>query len=263
MIKNHIESVIKQKLNFYPTETQKNAISLLSGFINFSDKYQVFLLKGFAGTGKTTLIKAIVDTLSEFKLNSVLMAPTGRAAKVMTSYTGKPASTIHRKIYRQKSTKDGFGKFELDFNPHVDSFFMVDEASMISNNPAEASVFGSGRLLDDLYTYVFSGQNCKLMLIGDEAQLPPIGLAISPALDFEKLDSFGFDTMQANLTDVVRQALDSGILKNSFIVRQMIDENRIDYPQLETKELTDIIRLRGEELIESITDSYENVGMDE
>lgn len=263
MLKKHIESVLVDKLGFYPTSTQEKAISVLGDFIQFHDKYQVFLLKGFAGTGKTTMIKALVDTLAEFKLSSILMAPTGRAAKVLSAYTGQSASTIHRKIYRQQSSKDGFGKFSLNFNPHANTFFMVDEASMISNSSAESSVFGSGRLLDDIYTYVFNGKNCKLILIGDEAQLPPVGLILSPALDFSGLQVFGHEAIESTLTEVVRQAFDSGILKNSFIVRKMIQENQIDFPRFELKGFDDIVRLSGEELIETITESYDTVGMEE
>ncbi|MCF8372002.1 MAG: AAA family ATPase [Bacteroidales bacterium] len=263
MLKKHIKSVLTDKLGFYPTSTQEQAISVLGNFIQFHDKYQVFLLKGFAGTGKTTMIKALVDTLAEFKLNSVLMAPTGRAAKVMSAYTGQPASTIHRKIYRQQSSKDGFGKFSLNFNPHADTFFMVDEASMISNSSADSSVFGSGRLLDDVYTYVFKGKNCKLILIGDEAQLPPVGLVLSPALDLSELQAFGFETAESSLTEVVRQALDSGILKNSFIVRRMIEENNIAFPRFELENFDDIVRLSGEDLIDTISGSYDSVGMEE
>ena len=263
MIKKHIESVLLKKLGFYPTLTQEKAILVLAPFIQYYDKYQIFLLKGFAGTGKSTMVKAIVDTLKELKLNSVLMAPTGRAAKVMSGYAQKPASTIHRKIYRQQSSKDGFGKFSLDFNPHADTFFIVDEASMISNSSLEFSVFGSGRLLDDIVEYVFNGKNCKLILIGDEAQLPPVGLELSPALDMSEVDAYGFGATESVLTDVVRQALDSGILKNSFNIREMIDQQIVDYPPFEIEEFEDVQRLSGEELIEAITNSYDTVGMEE
>ena len=263
MIKKHIASVLLDKLSFYPTTTQEKAISVLSGFIQYYDKYQVFLLKGFAGTGKTTLIKAVVDTLSELKLHAVLMAPTGRAAKVMSAYTGRSASTIHRKIYRQQSSKDGFGKFSLNFNPHADTFFIIDEASMISNSSADYSVFGSGRLLDDIFTYVFNGKNCKLILIGDEAQLPPVGLELSPALDSQELNAYGFGVEESTLTDVVRQAMNSGILKNSFTIREFIDELIIDYPPLELEAFDDIECVSGEDLIEAISDSYDRVGWEE
>lgn len=263
MLKEHIETILLQKLVFDPTPSQYTLIKGISNFILNKKDEKVFLLKGFAGTGKTTMINAIVNCLSEFKYKSVLLAPTGRAAKVISSYTGQNASTIHRKIYKQKSAKDGFGKFILSFNTHSDTFFIIDEVSMIANNTGESNVFGTGRLLDDVFSYVFSGNNCNLILIGDEAQLPPIGLDISPALDKYELGKYGYNLQHTTMTDIVRQALDSGILFNSFKIREMIKNHTKGYPELQTKRFDDIIRLQGIDLVEEIENSYSYVGMDE
>ena len=263
MLKKHIESILLQKLAFEPTPSQSILITKISDFILNSRTNKIFLLKGFAGTGKTTMINAIVQCLAEFNYKSVLLAPTGRAAKVMSSYTGINASTIHKKIYRQKSAKDGFGKFVLSFNTHSDTFFFVDEASMIANNPAESNAFGSGNLLDDLFSFVLNSNNCKLILIGDEAQLPPVGFAISPALDKSELEKFGYNVLSTTMTDIVRQALDSGILFNSFKIRKMIENDISGYPQLQTQQFNDIIPLPGSELVEEIETSYSTVGMED
>ncbi len=263
MLKKHIESVLLQKLAYPPTASQSILIEKISDFIlNLKDN-DLFLLKGFAGTGKTTMINAIVQCLAEFKYKSVLLAPTGRAAKVMSSYTGIAASTIHRKIYRQKSSKDGFGNFTLSINTHSNTFFFVDEASMIANNSYESNVFGSGKLLDDLLSFVLNNSNCKLILIGDEAQLPPVGLTISPALDKSELEKYSYKIQDTTMTDIVRQALDSGILFNSFKIRKMIKDELLGYPKLETKQFSDIVKLPGSELVEEIETSYSSVGMED
>jgi len=263
MLKEHIETILLEKLVFKPTASQYTLIKGISELILNKKEINVFLIKGFAGTGKTTMINAIVSCLSEFNYNSVLLAPTGRAAKVMSSYTGKSASTIHRKIYRQKTAKDGFGKFILNFNTHSDTFFIIDEVSMIANNTGESNVFGSGRLLDDVFSYVFQGSNCNLILIGDEAQLPPIGLDISPALDKNEIERYNYKFMHTTMTDIVRQALDSGILFNSFKIREMIENKLKGYPELQTERFGDIERLKGSNLVEEIENSYSSVGMDE
>ena len=152
------------------------------------------------------------------------MAPTGRAAKVMAGYTAMPAFTIHKKIYRQKTSSDGMGRFVLNKNLYKNTYFIVDEASMISNELSENSVFGSGRVLDDLLEYVYSGENCKLVLVGDTAQLPPVGLSISPALEAFTLEDYGFSVKQVELTEVVRQAKGSGILSNATEMRNRVKD---------------------------------------
>ncbi|HSH52063.1 MAG TPA: AAA family ATPase, partial [Bacteroidales bacterium] len=172
MLKDHVRSKILDKLNLNPTKGQADLIDKLSAYILSDDPNAVFLLKGYAGTGKTTVISALVKAFRSLNIKSVLLAPTGRAAKVLASYANKSAYTIHKKIYRQKSSKDGFGVFVLDTNLHSQTFFIVDEASMISNIFTDVSIFGSGRLLDDLIHYVYNQKKCKLILIGDTAQLP-------------------------------------------------------------------------------------------
>jgi len=170
-----------------PTDDQSEALKKIASYICDNNNDVIFILTGYAGTGKTSVISSIVKTLDILRMRSVLLAPTGRAAKVLGSYAGKQAYTIHKKIYRQKSSKDGLGSFILDRNIHKDTWFIVDEASMISNISSDTSLFGSGKVLDDLIEYVYSGKDCKLILVGDSAQLPPVGSALSPALDIEAM----------------------------------------------------------------------------
>lgn len=190
------------------------------------------------------------------------MAPTGRAAKVMAGYTGMAAFTIHKKIYRQKSSADGFGMFVLNTNLYKNTYFIVDEASMISNETNESSLFGSGRLLDDLLEFVYSGENCRLILVGDTAQLPPVGLNISPALETKILENCGFSVMEFELREVVRQAENSGILMNATHIRDLINENNnAGFFHLVLERFSDVIRISGSELIETISSCYERYGV--
>ncbi len=245
-----------------PTEDQAGALKLLSSYICDNNNDVIFLLTGYAGTGKTSLISSVVKTLSLLRMKSVLLAPTGRAAKVLTSYTGAPAFTIHKKIYRQKSLKDGIGNFVLDRNLQKNSFFIVDEASMISNSTNETSVFGSGKLLDDLIEYVYSGIDCKLIIVGDKAQLPPVGSIASPALDTESLGGYGFALVTSELRQVVRQSESSGVLMNATRVRLQIADQELVYPEIDCVNFKDVIRITGEELIEEISGSYGTSGLD-
>ncbi|MBI9059270.1 MAG: AAA family ATPase [Labilibaculum sp.] len=264
MLKKHIALMIKECLRFDPTEDQQRAIDCLADYVTNNDKQGVFLLKGYAGTGKTTLVSALVAVLDQLKINSVLLAPTGRAAKVLTFYSKKVAYTIHKKIYRQKSLTDGFGEFSLDRNLHTNTVFIVDEASMISNYSGEASVFGSGRLLDDLMQYVFFGKNCRLILIGDTAQLPPIGLDISPALDPQEVESsYNLSVEEIILTQVVRQNQDSGILMNATELRCMLADERSGFPALSTEKFPDIFRIGGAELIDEISNAHSEFGLED
>ena len=264
MLKKHLALMIKECLRFDPTEDQQRAIDCLADYVTNNDKQGVFLLKGYAGTGKTTLVSALVAVLDQLKINSVLLAPTGRAAKVLTFYSKKVAYTIHKKIYRQKSLTDGFGEFSLDRNLHTNTVFIVDEASMISNYSGEASVFGSGRLLDDLMQYVFSGKNCRLILIGDTAQLPPIGLDISPALDPQEVESsYNMSVEEIILTQVVRQNQDSGILMNATELRCMLADERSGFPALSTEKFPDIFRIGGAELIDEISNAHSEFGLED
>ena len=263
MIKNHVEAVLHSEFGFLPTKSQAGLIGKLAEFIASPEEDEIFVLKGYAGTGKTSMVALVVKALFRFKIRSVLLAPTGRAAKVLSGYAGIPAYTIHKKIYRQKSSADGMGKFVLDKNLHKNTFFIVDEASMISNQPSESGIFGSGRLLDDLVEYVYSGDNCRLMLVGDTAQLPPVGLNISPALEVYTLEQYGFGASEITLTDVIRQSAESGILINATELRQLINENEdiSGYFPIRLAGFNDIERISGNELIEKISDSYSENGI--
>ena len=183
MLSSHIASQIYKNFGFDPTPGQKTVVERLSRFIAEAPTDRTFILNGYAGTGKTTLVAALVRTLEEMGVPAVLLAPTGRAAKVMSRYAGRKAYTIHKKIYRQKTLASAESHFSLDYNKQKNAVFIVDEASMLSNYSPDGSLFGSGQLLDDLVTYVRRGAGCRLILVGDTAQLPPVGLEHSPALD--------------------------------------------------------------------------------
>jgi exodeoxyribonuclease-5 len=262
MLSSFIEQKIISHLNLEPTEQQKELIFELAKFISEEEK-DIFILKGYAGTGKTTIISAIVNALSEFNIESILLAPTGRAAKVFSSTALRPAYTIHKKIYRAKNAKSYISKFVLDINKHKNTIFIVDESSMISNNSDNKSMFGSGKLLDDLIKYVFSGTNCKIIFAGDTAQLPPVGSQFSPALDYNSLNIYGKKITEFEISQVVRQSLKSGILYNATILRQMISQNTYaKYPKFKTNGFNDFVKITGTELIETISDSYASVGQD-
>ncbi len=262
MIKNHIKSLLEQNLLFSPTACQKQLIEGLSEIIGSDEQDFILLIKGFAGTGKTSMINILTRTLVQFKINVVLLAPTGRAAKVMTEYTAMPAYTIHKKIYRQQSSADGSGHFVLDKNFHKNTWFIVDEASMISNSGNENSLFGSGNLLDDLLEYVFSGIGCRLILTGDTAQLPPVGLSISPALEVFRLKEHGFNVKEYVLTEVVRQSSESGILSCATQIRKRIEQkNGIGFMTLYPEKFSDVFKISGEELIEQISSCYDKYGV--
>lgn len=263
MIKNHIQSEIIRNLGKSPTLGQEALSLKLADFIAESQLDAIFLLKGYAGTGKTTFLSSLVKTLTIFKFNAVLLAPTGRAAKVLSTYAGKNAYTIHKNIYRQQSSSDGSGRFVLNKNLCKDTFFIVDEASMISNSTGETSIFGSGRLLEDLIEYVYSGSNCRLLLVGDTAQLPPVGLDVSPALSKIELDSYDRDVYEYELTEVVRQDLNSGILFNATFIRNLITDGSYQsgYFHLESTLYDDVRRISGADLIEEISTCYNRFGL--
>jgi exodeoxyribonuclease-5 len=263
MLKKHITNIILAKLNEQPTPGQAKLVDLVADFITTEIPRGALIIKGYAGTGKTTLIAAVVNALHEFKINSVLLAPTGRAANVLSNFSGFKASTIHKKIFRQQSSKDGFGKFTLNKNLHASTFFIVDEASMIGNQAQEASVFGSGRLLNDLCDFVFNDKNCKLILIGDSAQLPPVGTDLSPALKSNELSYYNIETIEYTLTDVVRQTANSGILTNATLIRTLIDSGKIILPQLKIDGFNDLKRINGSELISELSDSFDKYGIEE
>ena len=263
MLKNHINSILTKSLEHSPTPSQEKLLSKLASFISSSKKEEVFLMKGYAGTGKTTTVKALINTLKSYRIKSVLLAPTGRAAKVLNGYTGQSAYTIHKKIYRQKSAKDGFGDFALEKNLHKNTYFIVDEASMISNQSSEIAAFGSGRLLDDLIQYVYEGYGCKLVLIGDTAQLPPVKMDLSPALIAQNIEGYGLAVEEAYLTDVLRQSKDSGILANATRLREILLQDVNDFPKISAEHFSDIEYLSGADLVETISDAYDTKGMEE
>lgn len=245
-----------------PTNDQSDALKKIASYICDNNNDIIFLMTGYAGTGKTSVISSIVKTLDLLRMRSVLLAPTGRAAKVLASYSGRQAFTIHKKIYRQKSSKDGLGSFSLDRNLHKDTFFIVDEASMVSNSSGDSSLFGSGRLLDDLVEYVYSGNECKLILVGDTAQLPPVGSVVSPALDPVSLGSYGFGLISSELKQVVRQSETSGVLMNATRVRLQVAESDLVHPSIDCINYKDTIRITGEELIDEISSAYGTCGME-
>lgn len=245
-----------------PTEDQSEALKKIAKYVTDNTNDVIFLLTGYAGTGKTSVISSVVKTLNLLRIRSVLLAPTGRAAKVLSSYTGQQAFTIHKKIYRQKSSKDGMGSFMLDRNKHKDTYFIVDEASMISNESSETSLFGSGKLLDDLLEYVYSGTDCKLILVGDSAQLPPVGSVLSPALDQKALAGYGFGLIASELKQVVRQSETSGVLMNATRVRLQVAGNNLVHPSIDCQNFSDMIRISGEELIDEISAAYGTCGLE-
>ena len=263
MIKNHLIKILTEKLVFPPTKSQQLLIDRLAVYLTSEEPDEIMLIKGYAGTGKTTMINTLTRVLSHLKIRSVLMAPTGRAAKVMAEYTGKQAFTIHKSIYRQKSSADGMGRFVLNKNLYKNTYFIVDEASMISNESSDNSVFGSGRVLDDLLEYVYSGENCRLILVGDTAQLPPVGLDISPALERFTLESYGFSVQEIELSDVVRQAEGSGILTNATDIRRRIGspEKSNGFFPIDLNSFDDISRVSGADLIEMISTCYDHYGL--
>ena len=260
------------RLRFEPTPCQDNLLRKLSDFVS-SDDDDIFIVNGYAGTGKTTAIASVIDTLAEFKTKCVLLAPTGRAAKVLSSYAGRPAFTIHKHIYRQRAVGgDGFGQFSLAPNKDKETLFVVDEVSLIGIDAGQqqsTAAFGTGNLLEDLITFVRSGVCCKVILIGDSAQLPPIGLDASPALSRDYMAMMG-GTVFAELTTVVRQQQESGILHNATLIRKLISE--LDYGPgvmdlcdlgLEVSGFDDVQRIGGGELIDTISDAYSRYGEDE
>jgi exodeoxyribonuclease-5 len=264
MLNNFVLNKILDFFPFKPTPEQDLALQILSEFLVSRDKDKALLLKGYAGTGKTTMLGATVKMMDALQQKTILLAPTGRAAKVFAEYACHNAYTIHKKIYRQKSLSDGFSGFSLADNLHKDTVFIVDEASMISNEDAGTSVFGSGCLLDDLIHYIYSGENCRLILMGDSAQLPPVSLTLSPALHAGYLQRYNLHVTEIQLTQVVRQQQDSGILFNATNIREALRNGKIDiYPQILTNRFTDIKKIDGSDLIEEISSAYSRDGIED
>ncbi len=266
MIEKRFAAEIIGELGFEPTVDQVQAAQLIATFVTGYDsralREKVLMLRGYAGTGKTSLVGALVRALDKNKQRSVLLAPTGRAAKVFASFAKKNASTIHKKIYRQKSGKTYQSAFVVDRNLHKHTIFIVDEASMIGDRTDNENLFGSGNLLADLLQYVYSGENCKLMFVGDVAQLPPVGLNLSPALREQAIDSFGKDTLVYTLRQVVRQTKHSGILLNATRIRQQLADKDYNLPKIVLDGLPDIARAPGNEFVEMLQDLYDKKGRD-
>lgn len=264
MINQYLLDKIRTAFSLEPTSQQSALMEKVANFIVDKDSDRIFLLKGYAGTGKTSVISSVIKVMDELQQPVVLLAPTGRAAKVLSIYSEKQAFTIHKKIYRQKSGADFNSDFNLNVNPHKSTLFVVDEASMIANS-APDSVFGSGCLLDDLIHYVYSGENCRLILIGDTAQLPPVGQLLSPALDKGMLEGYGFSVDEFELTEVVRQASSSGILSNATFLRTLIANEFYDdgLPKIDTESFPDVKKMPGDELIEALSSSYGKYGTDD
>lgn len=287
-IQEFIDEVVRE-FGFTPTYDQLNALETFACFLADRGQNCVMVMRGSAGTGKTSLAGAMVRTFSRLGQKLLLMAPTGRAAKVFAMNSGHTAFTIHRKIYREKSYSGIGGQFNLNDNMHKNTLFMIDEASMIGRGGGMTSDFGSGNLLSDLVQYVYNGQNCRMILVGDCAQLPPVGEEEAPALHAEVLEAMGLKVYECDLREVLRQSQDSGILANATYIRSLTpgpsprrgeillqSDSGLDFsefscdnllnvglPRIRFKGFADIVMVPGDELVERISSSYADVGMDE
>jgi ATP-dependent exoDNAse (exonuclease V) alpha subunit len=263
MLHSDISSALEREFTYTPTEGQKELIKGLSNFLCDEDENKLYVVRGYAGTGKTTLISALVKVLPQFEIDSVLLAPTGRAAKVLAGYSGKRAHTIHQKIYFIRTGQDGKIRPVLQRNTYKNTLFIVDEASMIYDTAgnSDTDLFSGARLLEDLLEYIRKGKNCKLIFIGDTAQLPPVGMTDSPALDMKYLNaSFQLNTETIELTEVVRQSEDSGILCNATFIRQLLKKKNIKPPFFQTSGFSDVIKIAGNDLEDALNTAYSTAG---
>ena len=258
-------ATLRNNFPFNPTIKQNVFFQQIAEFITNNDNNEIFVLKGFAGTGKTTLISTIVNNLPEINKKYVLLAPTGRAAKVIANYSNKPAFTIHKKIYFPKKGSGGGVSFTLQQNKHKNTLFIVDEASMISDVNSESKLYENGSLLDDLISYIYSGTNCKMLLLGDTAQLPPVNLDISPALDIDSLGlHYNKEIKHIELDEVMRQEENSGILNNATELRAILNESYFDSFKFNLKGFKDIIRLTdGFDIQDAIHSAYDNYSIED
>lgn len=275
MLEDEITYRILKEFPFEPTGEQRAALRTFAAFLTDRDSRAAMILRGSAGTGKTVLASAIVRAMTLLKQKVVLLAPTGRAAKVFALNSGHEALTIHRKIYRERSFSGPSGAFNLNDNLHADTLFIVDEASMVSNSGHESSAFGSGCLLDDLIRYVYQGRNCRLLMVGDRAQLPPVGETESPALSADVLGAYGLKVHECDLNEVVRQGSRSGILYNATNIRRLISGYDSSSPALSDGvsslleqikvdvSFQDVAVVPGDELIEQLGSSYGTAGLDD
>ena len=263
-VEKYLEGLFVQKLGMEPTAGQKELFAKLGEFLTVpQDEFPILVVRGYAGTGKTTAISAFIKVLKDLRYKYILLAPTGRAAKVLSNYSGVQAKTIHKQIYRQKSLADKDANFRLDFNKNRDTVFIVDEASLITiGTGMESTIFGSGDLLEDLISYIKQNPGNKLILMGDSAQLPPIGMDESPALDFDYVSQYA-PLRAVTLRDVVRQAGESGILFNATRLREQIERGDTEAPVFRCDGFDDFKRLSGGELIEELDGAISKYGLDE
>ncbi len=258
-------NILSRHFPFKPTYKQDIFFKEIASYLTDGGNESIFVLKGYAGTGKTTVISAIVNNLAEINKKYVLLAPTGRAAKVIANYSQQPAFTIHKKIYFPKKGQSGGVSFTLQQNKHKNTIFIVDEASMISDSASDSKLYENGSLLDDLISYVYSGTDCKMILLGDTAQLPPVNLDISPALDTETLAlHYNKDIKSIELDEVMRQEENSGILTNATTLRDLLKDEFITDFKFDLKGFKDIVRLTdGYDIQDAINGSYNSYSIED
>jgi ATP-dependent exoDNAse (exonuclease V) alpha subunit len=265
MLPHQFYSILKRQFPFQPTLKQNIFFQMISEFLTDKNDEQIFVLKGYAGTGKTTVISTIVNSLNDINMKAVLLAPTGRAAKVIANYSNKPAFTIHKRIYFPKKGKGGGVSFTTQANKFKNTIFIVDEASMISDVAADSKLYENGSLLDDLIFYIYNGQNCKMILLGDTAQLPPVQMEVSPALDTDSL-ALHYDkiVLSIELDEVMRQEEKSGILYNATQLRELLKETFLTDIQFKVKGFKDIVRLTdGYDIQDAIQSAYSNYSIED
>lgn len=264
-LQKNFYSILSRNFPFTPTVKQDIFFQKIALFIESGNNDEIFVLKGYAGTGKTTVISTIVNHLIDIQKKYVLLAPTGRAAKVIANYSNKPAFTIHKKIYFPKKSSGGGVAFTMQQNKHKNTIFIVDEASMISDQSNESKLYENGSLLDDLISYIYSGENCKMILLGDTAQLPPVNLDISPALDTDTLElNYDKKVDTIELDEVMRQELNSGILYNATQLRELLKDSFITDFQFQLKGFKDIVRLTdGYDIQDAINMAYSNYSIED
>ncbi|PZO27437.1 MAG: ATP-dependent endonuclease [Flavobacteriaceae bacterium] len=265
MLPHQFYSILKRQFPFQPTLKQNIFFQMISEFLTDKNDEQIFVLKGYAGTGKTTVISTIVNSLNDINMKAVLLAPTGRAAKVIANYSNKPAFTIHKRIYFPKKGKGGGVSFTTQANKFKNTIFIVDEASMISDVAADSKLYENGSLLDDLIFYIYNGQNCKMILLGDTAQLPPVQMEVSPALDTDSL-ALHYDktVLSIELDEVMRQEEKSGILYNATQLRELLKETFLTDIQFKVKGFKDIVRLTdGYDIQDAIQGAYSNYSIED
>jgi ATP-dependent exoDNAse (exonuclease V) alpha subunit len=257
--------LLLQNSLFQPTVKQNLFFQKIAVFLFNTSNDEIFVLKGYAGTGKTTIISTVINHLETINMKCVLLAPTGRAAKVISNYSGKPAYTIHKRIYFPKKSKGGGVSFTLQQNKFKNTIFIVDESSMISDTSLDSKLYANGSLLDDLFFYVEAGNNCKLLLVGDTAQLPPVNMTVSPALDIHTLSlNYQKNIQHIELDEVMRQAETSGILYNATQLRELLDSHFIDTFQFNLIGFKDIVRLQdGYDIQDAIHSAYDNYGLED